>query len=172
MEEHTVLSKQRHPSLTVYLLVVFPWLALIALSGWVGDQYRNRHQANSLFPNLLYSRVFLSLFSAMLIVQGPANDAIRYENRLFHSGSHEDTTQYQGYPSPEIDRAWNDLYSCTFIVYDCSNCANCMLTAATTLIPREMAEKLENRTVIYPPDSERRYMIQLDVFHQLHCLVS
>ncbi|KAF2432520.1 hypothetical protein EJ08DRAFT_630275 [Tothia fuscella] len=139
-EVHTVFAQRKHPSLAVYLLIVLPWLALIVLSGWVGDQYRNRHRASSIFPNLLYS---------------PANDAIRYEKRLFHAGEGDDITQYQGYPSPELDRRWLDLYRCTFI---------------TQIIPREMAQKLENKTTIYPYDPQRRYTIQLDVFHQLHCL--
>jgi len=39
------------------------------------------------------------------------------------------------------------------------------------LIPEEQARKLANRTVIFPNDPQRRYVIELDVFHQLHCLV-
>lgn len=32
--------------------------------------------------------------------------------------------------------------------------------------------KLENKTVIFPHDPQRRYVIELDLFHQLHCLVN
>lgn len=34
-----------------------------------------------------------------------------------------------------------------------------------------MASKLPNKTVLFPHDAEKRYLIELDVFHQLHCLV-
>lgn len=40
------------------------------------------------------------------------------------------------------------------------------------LIPQEQAARLANKTIIYPHDEQRRYAIELDVFHQLHCLVS
>ena len=40
------------------------------------------------------------------------------------------------------------------------------------LIPQEQAAKLVNRTVLYPHDEQRRYVIEIDVFHQLHCLVT
>lgn len=40
------------------------------------------------------------------------------------------------------------------------------------LIPKEQAVQLANTTLIFPHDPERRYIVELDVFHQLHCLVS
>jgi hypothetical protein len=39
------------------------------------------------------------------------------------------------------------------------------------LIPKEQAAQLANKTIIFPHDRERRYIVELDVFHQLHCLV-
>jgi hypothetical protein len=39
-----------------------------------------------------------------------------------------------------------------------------------TLIPEEQAAKLPNKTIMFPHDSQRRYLMNLDVFHQLHCL--
>ncbi len=47
-----------------------------------------------------------------------------------------------------------------------------MHTDVFQLIPQEQAEKLVNQTVLFPHDEERRYVIELDVFHQLHCLVT
>lgn len=44
-------------------------------------------------------------------------------------------------------------------------------TVGISLIGREDAAKLPNKTVIFPHDPERRYIVELDVFHQLHCLV-
>ena len=40
------------------------------------------------------------------------------------------------------------------------------------LIPKEKAANLTNKTVIFPHDEQRRYAVEVDVFHQLHCLVS
>jgi hypothetical protein len=44
-------------------------------------------------------------------------------------------------------------------------------TVALSTIPREQAERLPNYTSPVP-NHEDQYIIQLDVFHQLHCLVS
>ncbi|KJR86044.1 uncharacterized protein SPSK_09941 [Sporothrix schenckii 1099-18] len=33
-----------------------------------------------------------------------------------------------------------------------------------------MAARLPNKTILLPHDKQRRYLVELDVFHQLHCL--
>jgi hypothetical protein len=72
-------------------------------------------------------------------------------------------------PSAEVDKAWRDLYE------DCKGqVASCRLSPHLTpdlasRISREEAEKLPNVTV---PVKTGGYMAGVDVFHQLHCLVS
>lgn len=39
-------------------------------------------------------------------------------------------------------------------------------------IPREQAALLPNQTERVPGDGPPRYAVGLDIFHQLHCLVS
>jgi hypothetical protein len=48
---------------------------------------------------------------------------------------------------------------------------NDFIVGLTTIL-RSEAAKLPNKTAILPHDQDRRYMMELDVFHQLHCLVS
>lgn len=100
----------------------------------------------------------------------PAQDAVEYETRVFHEGFGKDTSIYQQPPSPEVDEAWDELYNCesdglTFKVQ-----ANDHEIVPVTRIPKSIASNLVNKTYRIPGDEEH-YVIQLDVFHQLHCLV-
>ncbi|KAH8694221.1 hypothetical protein BGW36DRAFT_301024, partial [Talaromyces proteolyticus] len=86
----------------------------------------------------------------------PAQDAIKYHVKVFaenfvtkgpYMAKEED-----GIPSDETDKLWEDLYQ-----------------FGITRISEEETLKLPNRTTEIPtmPD---QYVVQLDVFHQLHCL--
>ncbi|KAL4869451.1 hypothetical protein BDV12DRAFT_196294 [Aspergillus spectabilis] len=83
----------------------------------------------------------------------PAQRLIEYELRHFghHAG---DPSPYLGEPSAELDVAWDDLYPSLY-----------------QLIPQVQAAQLHNSTIIFSHNPECRYMVDLDVFHQLHCLV-
>lgn len=41
----------------------------------------------------------------------------------------------------------------------------------TSRIPRAMAERLPNKTAEIPGDPDGYYMVGVEVFHELHCLV-
>ncbi|KAI5927173.1 hypothetical protein F4810DRAFT_707123 [Camillea tinctor] len=85
-------------------------------------------------------------------VYSPVEDIIRYENVVFSTGFGHERTEYQGPPTPERDALWDDLYG-----------------FGISRIPRESASKLVNKTVPIPGEPGQ-YVIQLNVFHQLHCL--
>ncbi|KAF2101282.1 hypothetical protein NA57DRAFT_22054, partial [Rhizodiscina lignyota] len=89
-------------------------------------------------------------------IYSPAQDVIEYETRVFaenfvtkgpYMGREED-----GIPTDEADHLWEDLYQ-----YGVSR------------ISTSEAAQLPNRTTSIPtmPD---QYVVELDVFHQLHCL--
>lgn len=46
---------------------------------------------------------------------GPANHLIQYEYREFTLGLGETQTKYEAAPSPEVDAAWNDLFSSEYL---------------------------------------------------------
>ncbi|KAF9257637.1 hypothetical protein L218DRAFT_879031, partial [Marasmius fiardii PR-910] len=71
---------------------------------------------------------------------------------MYHSAVNGDKTKYMGPPSAEIDKAWDDLYS-----------------FGVSKIRKSEADQLPVKTVRIPSDPEH-YILQLDVFHQLHCL--
>ncbi|KIN09166.1 hypothetical protein OIDMADRAFT_111443, partial [Oidiodendron maius Zn] len=86
----------------------------------------------------------------------PAQDVISYKTTVFaenfvtkgpYMGREED-----GLPTDEVDRLWEDLYQ-----YGISH------------IPANEAARLPNRTTAIPT-MPNDFVIQLDVFHQLHCL--
>ncbi|RAH54431.1 hypothetical protein BO85DRAFT_103687 [Aspergillus piperis CBS 112811] len=81
----------------------------------------------------------------------PANKLIKYRTVTFESGFAK-KTPYMGPPTEAYDKAWEDLYNYGIIK-----------------IPQSEAAQLVNYTM--PLASEPgMYMVELDVFHQLHCL--
>ncbi|KAL4993635.1 hypothetical protein BDV10DRAFT_198160 [Aspergillus recurvatus] len=82
----------------------------------------------------------------------PANRILRYKPQTFSSGFGDERTPYMGPPTDAYDRAWEDLYNYGIIK-----------------IPRSDAAQLVNHTL--PLSSEPgQYVVEIDVFHQLHCL--
>ncbi|KAJ7087063.1 hypothetical protein C8R44DRAFT_650216, partial [Mycena epipterygia] len=84
----------------------------------------------------------------------PAQDTVRTKLVKFTRGVAHDVPLYDPKPSPVVDEAWRRLYEFT-----------------ETKIPSEQAAKMPNRTWPFLGDEEN-YIVALDVFHQLHCLVS
>ncbi|PKX97279.1 oxidase ustYa family protein, partial [Aspergillus novofumigatus IBT 16806] len=83
----------------------------------------------------------------------PVQDLVQYETRVFDSGFGKHTTKYMGPPDEENNKHWEDLYQ-----------------AGISMIPIDKAAKLPVKT--YPiPERPGYYVIGIDVFHQLHCLV-
>lgn len=83
---------------------------------------------------------------------GPAWEAIKWEPRLFESQI-EASNSFKGPPRPELDEAWNKLLGPTSI-----------------RVNKETLDRI-NRTSVPLLDGSG-YMAGLDVYHQLHCLVS
>ncbi|KAF4562484.1 hypothetical protein EYR40_004702 [Pleurotus pulmonarius] len=82
----------------------------------------------------------------------PANEAISYKYHKFFNGFGRNVSPYQVSPSKELDERWEDLYN-----------------FGISRIPKSQAEMLPNATEAIPGDEEH-YVVELDVFHQLHCL--
>lgn len=82
-------------------------------------------------------------------------------------------TPYMGYPNDEIDQMWEDLYQCK--LRNLTLLHN--VVRADTIYHRVDGDsaitKEEASRLALPTINERgtdRYLIQLEVFHQLHCL--
>ncbi|CAG8971744.1 hypothetical protein HYALB_00007224 [Hymenoscyphus albidus] len=87
------------------------------------------------------------------IVYSPVQHLLSYELREFGTGKPGDPSPYFGEPSTKLDRAWRDLYPSVY-----------------QLIPKESAAQLVEKTLIFPHDPQRRYVVELEVFHLIHCL--
>ncbi|KAF8303389.1 hypothetical protein DL93DRAFT_2090270 [Clavulina sp. PMI_390] len=91
-------------------------------------------------------------------VYSPAAEALTHQHRL--SKRFTETSPYHGPRTEARDMLWANLY----------------MPYTWAGLPRKMIEALPNRTERIQNDVERlgepRYLIDLDVFHQLHCLVS
>lgn len=96
---------------------------------------------------------------------------IEYELVTFLGGDDDDGTIFVLDNSPELDEAWLSLYPS--MLYFVLNFRPPLIRLAGLwqLIDQEQAAKLVNPTILFPHDPDRRYVVELDVFHQLHCLV-
>ena len=80
-----------------------------------------------------------------------------------------------GIPNDETDALWNDLFNCEFLSLSQPYpfLSKLMLIrpflVGVSQIPLSQARLLPNATELIPGTSEE-YIIELDVFHQLHCL--
>lgn len=82
----------------------------------------------------------------------PAQDVISYKYYTFFNGFEDNISPFQSPPSTELDARWEDLYN-----------------FGISRIPRSQAARLPNRTEEIPGD-EGNFIVELDVFHEIHCL--
>lgn len=83
---------------------------------------------------------------------GPASEALRWEVRTFQNQL-EASNPYKGPPRPELEEAWHNL----------------LHPSAAIRVSKEALDRI-NRTSVELLDGSG-YMVALDVYHQLHCLV-
>ncbi|KAI0520849.1 hypothetical protein F5B22DRAFT_653787 [Xylaria bambusicola] len=76
----------------------------------------------------------------------------RFQRAGFHDTKHKDLTLYEGKPNKHNNAAWEHL-----------------LEVGVVAISREENERLKNGTATTPANSNE-YMVELELFHQLHCL--
>ncbi|KAI3331742.1 hypothetical protein HD806DRAFT_546089 [Xylariaceae sp. AK1471] len=87
---------------------------------------------------------------------GPAVEAVGQKHGWQLLGAFDQPSPWRGQPNEEVDKAWDDItHSGVFSV---------------TEEDIERIGKLENSTVMLPPESGGGYMASLEAVHQLHCL--
>ncbi|SMY20992.1 unnamed protein product [Zymoseptoria tritici ST99CH_1A5] len=86
-----------------------------------------------------------------LQVYSPANGAVSYIAEHKFTPALGKLTEYMGYPDDETDRKWQELYQ-----YNRS------------VITKEEAKHLSTPTMALPGTED--YLVELEVYHQLHCL--
>ncbi|KAK0637155.1 hypothetical protein B0T17DRAFT_520774 [Bombardia bombarda] len=82
----------------------------------------------------------------------PALSAVENERVVFSSAFGIERSPFQGEPSPANDELWADLYD-----------------FGITRVSAAEARPMDNKTLPVP-DERGGYLVQLAVFHQLHCL--
>ncbi|KAL7941443.1 hypothetical protein V8C42DRAFT_335141 [Trichoderma barbatum] len=82
----------------------------------------------------------------------PAQDEVTYKLTKFHTNIVDAPSEFQGGPSEALNRAWDELFN-----------------FGISTIPKSQAKLLPNYTSPVP-GHEDEYIVELDVFHQLHCL--
>ncbi|GAW23803.1 hypothetical protein ANO14919_133800 [Xylariales sp. No.14919] len=130
-------KERRHGQFIVFSLVLFVLLAIVG-NALMGQP----------IPGMKHPDPTLQLFS-------PANDIVEYEHHVFDRSRGEDKTPFQGWPSDEIDKTWQDAY----------------IAGMLTTVDHDTAKQLPEETERLPvPGREDEYLVTLDVFHQMHCL--
>ena len=146
------------------LALIFPWTATIALSVYIiltRTWGSNRFQQTMLFPSqMTYS---------------PAQSEIEYVVRAFDHNLVNSPIEFQ---DPDtVDAAWAGLYDGelhrTMHIYESHfNTDDVGAVGGASALELEEAKRTPNETIEVIHDKSHGYMVQLDVFHQLHCLVS
>jgi hypothetical protein len=104
----------------------------------------------------------------------PAQAAVEYELVVFHNNFWEDRTPYQGPPNDAVDAAWSELYDgipCRLLPVLEETILTITIGVGIIAIDGHSASLLPNETLPIPGDDQDRYIVGLEVFHQLHCLV-
>lgn len=96
----------------------------------------------------------LEIYSPKLCIAAPANSEVAYNLQTFTRGAEDDLPIYERPPSDEVDKAWFDLHR-----------------IAPSALHEDEAAMLPNSTWAVKGNRDQ-YIVSLDVFHQLHCLVS
>ncbi|KAE8356752.1 hypothetical protein BDV28DRAFT_163765 [Aspergillus coremiiformis] len=86
-----------------------------------------------------------------LQVYSPANDAVEYIPKQHFRAALFNQTEYMGFPTDETDKLWSDLYNCK-----------------PPFSSIKEAMYLDTPTI--PIFGTKKYLVQLDVWHELHCL--
>jgi len=108
----------------------------------------------------------------LLTRAAPANEAIEYIKEFKFRPALFEKSPYMGFPTDETDRLWKDLYSCE-LQQTCAwsgPAANAceLLPVGVSKITEQEARKLIHPTLAIPGTKD--YLVQLDVWHELHCL--
>lgn len=108
------------------------------------------------------------------VISGPAQDVIEYQLQTFTQGFGDGVTEYWGAPSKEMDQRWAELWHCEWnVLFDLKGIWLILSKVSVgEAITRDEAQRLSNTTSTLGPRHPGLYWIELDVFHQLHCLVS
>ncbi|KAH8897640.1 tat pathway signal sequence [Thozetella sp. PMI_491] len=85
-------------------------------------------------------------------IYSPAQSVVEYHTVVFSGGLRGDKSKFLG-SSSEVDAQWDELYNQVLI----------------SQITAESAGRLPNATTPFTNDTSH-YIVELDVFHQLHCL--
>lgn len=83
-----------------------------------------------------------------------------------------------GFPDDEMDQRWLDLYDCKSNIKNLLVCVHSTkktktktktLTVGISAISKAEAQQLADPTIAIPGTTDK-YLVQLEVFHNLHCL--
>jgi len=86
-------------------------------------------------------------------IYSPADSAISYKTTVFTPGMPDNPSPYQGEPTPEKNKLWEDLY----------------VGVGASRVTKQEAERMINDTYELP-ETDGDHVVTIEVFHQLHCL--
>lgn len=180
-DEAAALPRRRFPLFWTLYFVFMHCVILLLLLGlllllWSTSRGQKGQNAYSLLASELRELRHKKLSRcAILNDTAFARDSTRYLETVFSPSGFSDSSQqpsaYYGEPTPEKDRLWKSLYDgiYTFRRVEMIQ-ADCRIAVGMVVITKEEYEQLDVETTTLVGD-EDHYLVTLEVFHQLHCLV-
>jgi len=95
----------------LFALVTLSLLLNVMLLSIGAFLYQRRGPASPIFPQALYCKYHHSVMGSFRSPDlAPAQDVLKYEVVKFDTAFGHGKTKYQGDPSPELDKLWEDLF--------------------------------------------------------------
>lgn len=119
----------------------------------------------------MYNTQVSTLLISYHFITAPALSSIKNERVVFSSAFGIEQSPFQGKPTEENNKLWASLYDCESSLFIREKQIPTILVVGISRISADEARPMDNKTLPIA-DTSGGYIVQLSVFHQLHCLVS
>lgn len=102
-----------------------------------------------------------------------ARQTVVFSRAGFHDSKHANLTPYEGRPNKENNATWDRLMGGVYTdLVSLTRMTLIVCSVGVATVSAEEASKLVGDTTAKSRNNKQDYIVEISVFHQLHCLVS
>ena len=156
--------------------IALPWVLLIIMACWILLKDAQRGPERVCYPQMTYSMLSAQIpnFQCANDFQAPRKRPSSTKRASSVSVSATTSQSSRGHRHPiliEHGMRCTKVRLPSAVLLTTGRADAVTLVGFFSLLSQSEAAQLPNKTILMPHDHERRYVVGLDVFHQLHCLV-